>query len=66
VKIEAISIGHAPLAMRRAMRTASHATTHTENALVEIVADGLVGRRRFAITSESARTALLLGNCRVP
>ena len=44
MKIEAIRIGHVPLAMRRAMRTAIHATTHTENALVEIVADGLIGQ----------------------
>lgn len=44
MKIETIRIGHLPLAMRRPMRTAIHETTHTENALVEIVADGMMGQ----------------------
>jgi mandelate racemase len=44
MKIEAIRIGHASVRMARPMRTAIHETTHTENALVEVCAEGLVGQ----------------------
>ena len=44
MKIEAIRIGHASVRMARPMRTAIHETTHTENALVEVHAEGLVGQ----------------------
>ncbi len=44
MKIEAIHIGHASVRMASPMRTAIHETTHTENALVEIHAEGLVGQ----------------------
>jgi mandelate racemase len=44
MRIEAVRVAHLSLPMRRPMRTAIHETTHTENALVEIVADGLSGQ----------------------
>jgi mandelate racemase len=44
MKIESVRVGHLSLAMRKTMRTAIHETTHTENALVEIIADGLIGQ----------------------
>ena len=44
MKIEAVRVGHLSLPMRRPMRTAIHETKNTENALVEIVADGLTGQ----------------------
>lgn len=44
MKIEAIRIGHASVRMASPMRTAIHETTHTENALVEVHAEGLVGQ----------------------
>jgi len=44
VKIDEIRVGYATVPMRRPMRTAIHATTHTHNALVEVCADGVVGQ----------------------
>lgn len=44
MKIEAVRLAHVSLEMKQPMRTAIHATTSTENALVEIVADGLKGQ----------------------
>ncbi len=44
MRIDEIRIGYAPVPMRRPMRTAIHATTHTHNALVEVSADGVVGQ----------------------
>lgn len=44
MRIDRIRIGHAPVPMRRPMRTAIHETTHTHNALVEVTADGVSGQ----------------------
>ncbi len=44
MRIEAIRTAHFSLEMRRPMRTAIHATSHTENVLVEVHAGGLAGQ----------------------
>ena len=44
MKVDEVRVGYAPVPMRRPMRTAIHETTHTHNALVEVVADGVTGQ----------------------